>query len=484
MSTKVVAIVGRPNVGKSTLFNVLTKTRSALVADRPGITRDRIYGEARFGEQSAILVDTGGICGESSGEQTLELLMEGQSWQATQESDLIVFMVEAKEGLTPADQEIARKLRTLNKPICLVVNKIDGSMADVVTAEFYGLGLGEPFPIAAAHGRGIHLLTDKLAEMLEALSPPIEELQEVETELTQEDENKAQTATDIKIAIIGRPNVGKSTLVNRMLGEERVVVFDLPGTTRDSIYIPFERHDQRYTIIDTAGVRRRGRIEDFVEKFSVIKSLQAIKEADVVIFVADAVEGLTDHDANLLGFVVESGRALVVAINKWDGLSDYQKQCTKQSMLRKLFFVDYARHRFISALHGTGVGLLFQDVIEAYRSATKKHSTSTLNRLLERAVELHQPPLVNGRRIKLKMAHMGGHLPPKIVIHGNQTAAVPNAYKRYLEKFFRESLSLIGTPIQMEFKSSENPFEGRKNSLTDRQIRKKRRLIRHHKKSK
>jgi GTP-binding protein len=484
MITKAVAIVGRPNVGKSTLFNVLTKSRAALVADRPGVTRDRIYGEATLGSETVLLIDTGGISGEPETDETLENLMAGQSWQATEESDFILFVVDARDGVSNADYEIAKKLRSLNKPLILVVNKIDGCVADVVISDFYSLGLGEPLGIAAAHGRGINLLTEKLIETLGAraeVSPETEEEGEVED--IEEEVEEDITKKSIKIAIIGRPNVGKSTLVNRMLGEDRVVVFDAPGTTRDSIYIPFERQGQQYTIIDTAGVRRRGRIDDFVERFSVVKSLQAIKEADVVIYVADAVEGLTDQDANLLGFVVDVGRALVVTINKWDGLSDYQKDLTKHSMLRKLFFVDYARHRFISALHGSGVGLLFNDVIEAYKSAIKKHSTSTLNRLLEQAVIAHQPPLVNGRRIKLKLAHMGGHLPPKIIIHGNQTASVPNSYKRYLEKFYRDALHLIGTPIQIEFKSSSNPFEGRKNQLTDRQIRKKRRLIRHLKKS-
>jgi len=482
---KVVAIVGRPNVGKSTLFNVLTRTRAALVADRPGITRDRIYGEATFGSQTVLLIDTGGISGEPETDQSLENLMAGQAWLATQESDIVLFVVDAKDGVANADYEIAKKLRELNKPIFLVVNKIDGSAVEIVTADFYALGMGDPIAIAAAHGRGINILTEKIVETIEYDLPPqtVQEHEALSEEQTDEEFEDLLKKKNIRIAIIGRPNVGKSTLVNRMLGEDRVVVFDLPGTTRDSIYIPFERQGQAYTIIDTAGVRRRGRIEDYVERFSVVKSLQAIKEADVVIFVADATEGLTDQDANLLGFVVDVGRALVVTINKWDGLSDYQKEQTKYTLERRLFFVDYARQRFISALHGSGVGLLFNDVIEAYKSAAKKHSTSTVNRLLEQAVFEHQPPLVNGRRIKLKLAHMGGHLPPLIVIHGNQTASVPNSYKRYLEKYYRNALHLVGTPIRIEFKSSHNPFEGKKQApLTPRQRRKRQRLIKHVKK--
>lgn len=480
-----VAIVGRPNVGKSTLFNVLTRTRAALVADRPGITRDRIYGEATFGSQTVLLIDTGGISGEPETDQSLENLMAGQAWLATQESDIVLFVVDAKDGVANADYEIAKKLRELNKPIFLVVNKIDGSAVEIVTADFYALGMGDPIAIAAAHGRGINILTEKIVETIEYDLPPqtVQEHEALSEEQTDEEFEDLLKKKNIRIAIIGRPNVGKSTLVNRMLGEDRVVVFDLPGTTRDSIYIPFERQGQAYTIIDTAGVRRRGRIEDYVERFSVVKSLQAIKEADVVIFVADATEGLTDQDANLLGFVVDVGRALVVTINKWDGLSDYQKEQTKYTLERRLFFVDYARQRFISALHGSGVGLLFNDVIEAYKSAAKKHSTSTVNRLLEQAVFEHQPPLVNGRRIKLKLAHMGGHLPPLIVIHGNQTASVPNSYKRYLEKYYRNALHLVGTPIRIEFKSSHNPFEGKKQApLTPRQRRKRQRLIKHVKK--
>lgn len=486
MIHKAIAIVGRPNVGKSTLFNVLTKTRSALVADRPGLTRDRIYGEAAIGEQTVLLIDTSGVSGIPESEQTLESLMEGQSWQATQESDLILFVVDAKDGIVNADYDIAKRLRALNKPVFLVMNKIDGRSIEIATADFYSLGLGEPIPIAAAHGRGIAILKEQISQAIGSTTEEVVEAGlDVAEDATQEESEAAIKDRNIRIAIIGRPNVGKSTLVNRILGEERVVVFDQPGTTRDSIYIPFERQGQKYTIIDTAGIRRRGRIDDVVERFSVIKTLQAIKEADVVIFVSDATEGLTDQDANLLGFVVETGRALVVTINKWDGLTEYQKEQAKHSLLRRLAFVDYARQRFISALHGSGVGLLFKDVIEAYTSAIRRHSTSKINKLLEEAVKGHQPPLVNGRRIKLKLAHMGGHLPPIIVVHGNQTSSVPNSYKRYLEKFYREALHLVGTPIRMEFKSSTNPFEGKKPSpLTQSKRRKKERLMRHVKKDK
>lgn len=460
----VVAIVGRPNVGKSTLFNQLTRSREALVVDLPGVTRDRQYGQGKVGERPFIAIDTGGLGSEEDG---IDSLMHEQSWQAVHEANVILLMVDARTGLVAADQEIVKVLRLKDKPVFVVVNKTDGLNPEVAIADFYSLGLGEPIPIAASHGRGI-------TPLLEAALAPY-------AKVSEEDPLEEQ-ATGIKIAIVGRPNVGKSTLVNRILGEERVVVFDAPGTTRDSIYIPLERYGERYTIIDTAGVRKRARISDVVEKFSVVKTLQAIDDSHVVIIVLDAKEGVTDQDLGLLGFTLETGRALVVAINKWDGLSPDHKEQIKRELNYRLSFADFAKIHFISALHGTGVGNLFESVQKAYQSAIKELSTAQLTRILIKAVELHTPPLIRGRRIKLRYAHTGGHKPPLIVIHGNQTESIPESYKRYLINTFRKQLNLVGTPIRIEFKTSENPYAGRRNTLTPRQLHKRKRLKAHTKK--
>lgn len=435
----VIALVGRPNVGKSTLFNQLTRTRDALVADLPGLTRDRKYGDARVENKSFIVIDTGGI---GEGEAGIDAYMAEQSRLATQEADIVLFLTDARVGVTGADQEIAAELRGLNKRVHLVVNKIDGVHEEAALAEFHGMGLGEIFAIAASHGRGIQqMIMDVLADV-------------------PEDEEEAPVAeTGIKIAIVGRPNVGKSTLVNRMLGEDRVVVFDMPGTTRDSIYIPYERHGKKYTLIDTAGVRRRGRVDAGVEKFSVIKTLQAIKDAHVVVLVLDARESIVDQDLHMLGFVLQSGRSLVIAINKWDGMTEYDRGQVKQDIERRLDFVPWARVHLISALHGTGVGDLYPSIERAYASSTLKVTTNRLTRILEDAVEQHQPPVVGMRRIKLRYAHLGGQNPPMIVIHGNQTGAVPGSYKRYLENVFRKVLKVEGTPIAMEFRTSDNPYK-------------------------
>jgi GTP-binding protein len=452
----VIALVGRPNVGKSTLFNRLTKSRDALVADQPGLTRDRIYGQGRMGDHPYIVIDTGGLSGNDQG---LDGLMAEQARLAIEEASVVLFLVDAREGLTGADQSIARQLRQTNKSVYLVVNKIDGLDIQIASAEFHALGLGEPLPISAAHGEGV---TSALETVL--------------SEFPQPEETEAEVGQGIKIAIVGRPNVGKSTLVNRMLGEERVLVFDMPGTTRDSIRIPFEREDEKYVLIDTAGVRRRKRIDESIEKFSVVKTLQAIEESNVVIMVLDARGGVSHQDANLLGFILDSGRALVVAVNKWDGLSQDQRQRVKTELDRKLSFLDFAKIHFISALHGTGVGDLFAFVGNAFESASRSLSTSELTRLLESAVAAHQPPLVHGRRIKLRYAHQGGKNPPVIVIHGNQTAAVPKNYQRYLVNSFRSALHLMGTPLRIEFKTGENPYKNKKNPLTKRQIAKRKRL--------
>ncbi len=453
----VIALVGRPNVGKSTLFNRLTKTRDALVADVPGLTRDRKYGEARYQDWSFIVVDTGGV-GEN--EHDIDENMSRQSWAAVREADLVFFLVDARNGLSSADEDIAKKLRSLHKSVMLLANKIDGIDGDSTSAEFYALGLDTVHQISASHGRGITQVLD------EALKP-------FETEAEPEQQNMQGT----RIAVVGRPNVGKSTLVNRMLGEERVVVFDMPGTTRDSIYIPYQRHGRDYVLIDTAGVRKRGKVRETVEKFSVIKALQAISDSHVSLVVIDASEGLVEQDMHMLGYVIESGRALVIVVNKWDGLEKEQKEFVKREISRRLVFADYAKVHFISALHGTGVGDLYAAIDQAFASANKKESPGFLTRVLEDALSEHQPPLVNGRRIKLRYAHMGGTNPPIIVIHGNQVDKVPDAYKRYLEKVFRRVLGMSGTPLRVEFKGSDNPYAGRKNKLTPLQEHKARRKL-------
>ncbi len=448
----VLALVGRPNVGKSTLFNRLTRTRDALVADYAGLTRDRKYGEAVFDERKFIVIDTGGLTGE---EQGVESVMAEQALLAIEEADAVLFMVDCRAGLTPTDVEIAQQLRQYNKALFVVANKIDGLSHDVVTAAFFELGLGEVHGIAAAHGRGVSQLMQEVIEKFPA----------DDVELDPDEQ-----ATGVKIAVVGRPNVGKSTLVNRMLGEERVVVFDLPGTTRDSIYINYERHGKPYTLIDTAGIRRRKNISLTVEKFSIIKTLQAIEDANVVILLLDATEGVVDQDMHLMGQVIDSGRALVVALNKWDGLDDEHKTYVKVELERRLRFVEFADLHFVSALHGTGVGNLYQSIERSYKAATERFSTNFLTRVLMQAQSEHQPPLINGRRIKLRLAHPGGHNPPIIVIHGNQTEELPNSYVRFLEKYFRKALDLHGTPIKFEFKTSDNPYAAPKSSPTKRQM--------------
>jgi GTP-binding protein len=455
----VIALVGRPNVGKSTLFNRLTNSRDALVADLPGLTRDRQYGDGRHGEHRFIVIDTGGISG---GEEGIDSMMAGQSLLAIEEADLVMLLVDARAGLTNGDRFIVEHLRRQQKPVMLVVNKIDGLDQDQALADFYALGLSSVHPIAASQGRGVTQLMDQaLADF------PLPEVLDEEQQLEQ----------GIKIAMAGRPNVGKSTLVNRMLGEERVVVFDEAGTTRDSIYIPFERHGKRYTLIDTAGIRKRGKTLELVEKFSVVKSLQAIQDAHVVILLIDARSGIVEQDLHLLGYVLETGRALVIALNKWDGMDEYAKDKVKQDIQRRLVFVDFARIHFISAKFGTGVGHLYESVEKAYSSAFRKLSTAKLNQVLERIQNSHAPPLVNGRRIKLRYAHMGGHNPPIIVIHGKQTDSLPDSYVRFLEKNFRKLLRMEGTPIRIELRTDENPFTKSEQDLDYRQVARKRRIL-------
>jgi GTP-binding protein len=454
----VIALVGRPNVGKSTLFNRLTKSRDALVANFPGLTRDRKYGEASQGNRRFIVIDTGGINGDEEG---IDGPMAHQSLLAIDEADAVLLMLDAKAGLMPADEGLIKHLRSCSKPVFIVANKVDGTDADVARAEFYKTGAATIYPLIATQGKGVRkLIEDVLAEF-----PP------------EADDAQAALATGKKIAVVGRPNVGKSTLVNRMLGEDRVVVFDQPGTTRDSVYINFEREGEGYTLIDTAGIRKRKSITETVEKFSIVKTLKAIDDANVVILVMDGRENIVDQDLHLLGQVVDAGRAVVVAINKWDGLTNEQKERIKSELDRRLQFIDFAEIHFISALHGTGVGHLYESIEKAYESATRQLQTRMLTTILEGAIHDHSPPMIHGRRIKLRYAHPGGQNPPIIVIHGNQTEKVPGSYVRYLEKVFRRELKMMGTPIKIEFKTSENPFEGKKNVLTKRQVDRKQRLM-------
>ncbi|KXI22870.1 ribosome biogenesis GTPase Der [Photobacterium sanguinicancri] len=487
----VVALVGRPNVGKSTLFNRLTRTRDALVADFPGLTRDRKYGRAQLEEHEFIVIDTGGIDGTEEG---VETKMAEQSLAAIEEADVVLFMVDGRAGLTSSDEAIAAHLRSREKPTFLVVNKIDGIDGDSACADFWKLGVDAMYQIAAAQNRGVTALMERaLAPFAESLKETTEgedgelidltdlnTVEEIENaNLSEEDAEAAYKRLQeqpIKMAIIGRPNVGKSTLTNRILGEERVVVYDMPGTTRDSIYIPMERDGQEYVLIDTAGVRRRKNMSMAVEKFSVIQTLKAIEDANVVLLIIDARENISDQDLSLLGFALNSGRSLVIAVNKWDGLDNDVKDRVKSELDRRLGFVDFARIHFISALHGTGVGHLYESVIEAYQSATKRISTSMLTRIMQMAQDDHQPPMIRGRRVKLKYAHAGGYNPPIVVIHGNQVNELPGSYKRYLMNYYRKSLELMGTPIRILFQSSDNPFEGKTQKLTISQERQRKRL--------
>jgi GTP-binding protein len=475
----VIALVGRPNVGKSTLFNRLTNSRDALVADFSGLTRDRKYGTAKFEQRQFIVVDTGGINGD---EQGIEVEMAQQSLLAIAEADVVLFLVDARDGLTPADLGISEHLRRQDKPIYVVVNKVDGLDGDSESADFYKLGLPHLAQIAAAHGRGVSKLLDLV---LEPLAESFPDMQIPELSLEQEEESAEEQLArlqgqPIKLAIVGKPNVGKSTLTNRILGEERVVVYDLPGTTRDSIFIPMQRDDREYILIDTAGVRKRRKVSETIEKFSIIKTLQAIEESNVVLLVVDAREGISEQDLSLLGFILNSGRSLVLAVNKWDGLDNHVKEEVKRELDRRLGFVDFARLHFISALHGSGVGNLFESVQEAYASATKRISTSMLTDIMEMAQVDHQPPLMRGRRVKMKYAHAGGYNPPVVVIHGNQVKDLSDSYKRYLTNYYRKSLKIMGTPIKIEFREGSNPFEGKKNKLTVSQERKRKRLLSFH----
>lgn len=514
---KVIALVGCPNVGKSTFFNRLTKTRDALVADFPGLTRDRKYGRALYEGREFVVIDTGGIAEDAKNQpEEVTSRMTNQALLAIDECDLVLFMLDARAGILPGDYSVADYIRRSGKKCAIIANKVDGLDPETAGAEFYSLGLGEVYPTAVAHGRGVaNVLEDVIAPLLREegpldcdLSP--EELEERENQRLEEEEKMWEEGYEflenvpvdmvgggfdwhehkekfrarmkgedvdsptedsrdtpfadlpIKFAIVGKPNVGKSTLTNRILGEDRVIVADHPGTTRDSIYIPLQRGDKKYIVIDTAGVRKRRKVSEAIEKFSIVKTLKAIEDCNVALLVIDARAHITDQDLSLLGFILESGRSLVIAVNKWDGLDMALKDEIKLELNARLGFVDFARVHFISALHGTGVGNLFDSIDEAYEGATTRHSASLLNRILRAAIEEHEPPISGGRRIKLKFAHAGGYNPPRIIIHGNKVSKVPDAYKRYIINCYRKSLNIMGSPVIIDFKEGENPYANEK----------------------
>jgi GTPase len=433
----VVALVGRPNVGKSTLFNVLTGTRAAIVADVPGLTRDRQYGFGRVGPVPCVVVDTGGLIEKPVG---IEAQMRAQTERAVAEADRLVFLTDARAGLSPEDRFVARELHRSGKPVTLALNKAEGLDPDIAAADFHALGFGTPLAISASHAQGCEALME---QVLAGLAPGA----------------AAEPDTGaIRIAIIGRPNVGKSTLVNRLLGEERVIASPDPGTTRDSIFVPFERDGRSFLLIDTAGVRRRARVADAIERASVARTLQAIDAAHVVILVLDAHDTVAEQDASVLGLALERGRALIIAVNKWDGIPEEQRAEIRRQLALRLDFVPFAPLHFVSARHGSGVGELMDATVRAYDSAMRGLPTRELTRTLEQALSAHQPPLVRGRRIKLRYAHQGGRNPPRIIIHGNQTASVPDAYTRYLSNVFRKAYDLFATPVVIEFRTDPNPF--------------------------
>ena len=460
-----IALVGRPNVGKSTLFNRLTRRRDALVADVAGLTRDRRYGRAVIDGLPCLLIDTGGLFGEG----VLTDALESQTFQAVEEAQLVLLMLDAREGLTASDHDIVDALRTRGATVIGVLNKTDGLDAYAAAAEFAELGLGELIMISASHGKGVAQLRERVVEEANALEP-------AETEMPAVDPDA------IPVAIIGRPNVGKSTLINRLLGEERQVVADLPGTTMDAIDVPFERDGQPYLLIDTAGVRRKGKVSGVAEKFSVVKALEAMERAEVVLLVLDAREGIVDQDLHILKYATDKGCGVVVAVNKWDGLDGETRDAVKRELERRLDFIPWVEKHQISALHGTGVGHLWRSVNEVHRAGQFDVSTALLTRLLHSITEAHPPPAIRGRHIKLKVAHKHGDHPPSITVHGNQVDSLPTSYVRYLENSFREALDLVGNPVRVLLRSPDNPYAGRRNKLTPRQERRRKRLMRHNRK--
>lgn len=443
--TPVVAIVGCPNVGKSTLFNRLTHSRAAVVADEPGVTRDRQYGYAAWRDSTLLLIDTGGLAGGKTGDALAELVAE-QTLQAVAEADAVLWLVDGRAGLTAGDEDLAAMLRSLAKPVFMVVNKVDGLDASLAVAEFHAVGgFNAPLPVSAESGRGVKALLDAVGASLPKRALPA-----------------LEAPRAVKIAVVGRPNVGKSTLVNRMIGAERMLTSDTPGTTRDSILAPFQRRQKDYALIDTAGIRRRAKVTDKVEKFSVVKSLQAIEMCHIAVLVLDAQELVSTQDQTLLGIVGQAGKSLILAVNKWDSLSDKQKANARRQLSVKTRFADYARVHYLSALHGTGVGKLFDSIDAIARSQRQSFKSALLSGLLHEATQATPPPLVRGRRVKLKYAHLGGHDPVRVIIHGNQTQNVPGSYQRYLSNHFRKGMGLIGTPVLIEFKRGDNPYRGRK----------------------
>ena len=459
-----VALVGRPNVGKSTLFNQLTESRDALVADYPGLTRDRRYGFGNFEGQPFIVIDTGGL-GDSTGE--LESLAAEQAQVAMEEADSVIFVVNHREGLTAADQDIADQLRSSNKLVTIAVNKSEGLASELAEAEFYALGLGSPIGIAALHGR-------RLADLMREVLVPFEVNKE---SIGPDSDSKGSDKPHL--AVIGRPNVGKSTFINRLLGTDRMVTSSQPGTTRDSVLVPCERGGREFVLVDTAGIRRRAKVNDSIEKFSIVQSLKAIENSGVAMFLIDAREGVTEQDLSLIGLIIERGCALTIGINKWDGVATSHRRQVEAEVDRKLEFADFARVNYISALHGSGIDKVINSALTTYEAAGKEFPTPWLNKILERALIVHPPPLVGGRRIRLRYAHQGGRHPPILVIHGNRTERLPAHYRRYLVNTFRKKLHLEGVPLRLELKSGDNPYSGRRNKLTRRQSKHRRRVIRH-----
>jgi GTP-binding protein len=455
-----VALVGRPNVGKSTLFNRLTATRDALVADYPGLTRDRRYGVGRAADRKFIVIDTGGLGAADS--EAITALVAKQVEIAIEEADAVVLVVDHKSGITSEDTAIAERLRRESKPVVIAVNKAEGVPGEIAEAEFHTLGLGAPVGISAVHGQGVDELLRAALESFPAAA----------------DEESGETEHGPKVAVIGRPNVGKSTLINRLLGEDRLITSPEPGTTRDSIDVPVERDDKKFVLVDTAGIRRRARVSAAIEKFSIVQSLKAIEEAGAVIAVLDARENVTDQDVHLVGLAAERGRALVLAINKWDGMTSHDRRFVEREVERKLDFVPYASQHYVSALHGSGIAELVKAALIGYKNAGAELATPRLTRVLEDAIAVNPPPLVRGRQVRLRYAHQGGRYPPLIVVHGTQAQRLPDHYKRYLENSFREALRLKGTPVRVEFRTTENPFAGRRNKLTPRQAKHRKRMLR------
>lgn len=452
----VIAIVGRPNVGKSTLFNLLTKSRAALIADQPGVTRDRQYGIGTFEDRQFILIDTGGLDEGDSVSPGIAKMVSRQSLQAAREADAVIWLVDGREGLTITDEKLASQLRPACKRLYLTVNKTEGIDAAVCTAEFHALGFGQPFAISAKRGSGLAVLIQTMLSELNrntTVAGPVEN-------------------DGLKFCIIGRPNVGKSTLVNRILGEDRVLTYDQPGTTRDSIAIPFERNGNKFILVDTAGIRRRSRINNTIEKISVVRTLKTIDVSDLVILVLDAQDEITDQDASLLGMIINSGKAVIIAVNKWDGLTESERARIHRDLDRKLGFIEYIFLHYISALHGSAVGKLFDSIKIIAKAIRLSPTPSRLTEILEVATTQHPPPLIRGRRIKLRYAHMGGHNPFLIIIHGNQVERVPDAYRRYLANTFRRELKLASIPVLIEFRKGDNPYKSRITKRTNRKKRK------------